>query len=140
MLKSTHPRYAWILTLSTLILIPVACQQAPVVEEEVAVKIPVTTTSEEARALFLKGRELSERLRGTDAHDYFLQAVELDPLPGDETPPVRSHPGAAGLEGVRHHGVLLSRHQLDSGHADPVRTAPQSLPQARTAKLIDPTR
>jgi tetratricopeptide (TPR) repeat protein len=79
MLKSTHPRYAWILTLSTLILIPVACQQAPVVEEEVAVKIPVTTTSEEARALFLKGRELSERLRGTDAHDYFLQAVELDP-------------------------------------------------------------
>jgi tetratricopeptide (TPR) repeat protein len=80
MSKSNRNRYAWISAIGALIMSVAACQQAAVVEEEVAAaKIPITTTSDEARELFLQGRELSERLRGTDAHDYFLQAVELDP-------------------------------------------------------------
>jgi tetratricopeptide (TPR) repeat protein len=80
MFQSIQHRYVRGLALCALILFAAACQQAPMVEEEVAaVKIPVTTSSDEARELFLEGRELSERLRGTDAHDYFLQAVELDP-------------------------------------------------------------
>ncbi len=67
------------LGLSLLLLGIAACRQAPVSEETVAEKIPITTASEEARHAFMKGRDLQERLRGTDAHEYFQQAVELDP-------------------------------------------------------------
>lgn len=42
-------------------------------------KIPITTASEEARAAYLRGRDLSEELRRTDANAHFLEAVELDP-------------------------------------------------------------
>jgi tetratricopeptide (TPR) repeat protein len=41
-------------------------------------KIPVTTASPEARDLYLKGRELAEALRATDARKQFEQAVEKD--------------------------------------------------------------
>jgi tetratricopeptide (TPR) repeat protein len=41
-------------------------------------KIPVTTSSSEARGLFLKGRELVDNLRLTDAHPYFRKALALD--------------------------------------------------------------
>jgi tetratricopeptide (TPR) repeat protein len=41
-------------------------------------KIPITTTSDEARELYLKGRDLAERLRATDAHRFYEQAVEKD--------------------------------------------------------------
>lgn len=43
------------------------------------VKIPITTTSEEARTSYLLGRDLLEQLRFTDAHRYFVTATELDP-------------------------------------------------------------
>ena len=42
-------------------------------------KIPVTTSSDEARDAFLKGRDLAERLQGQEAKEYFEKAVELDP-------------------------------------------------------------
>jgi tetratricopeptide (TPR) repeat protein len=42
-------------------------------------KVPITTTSDEARQLYLKGRDLSEKLRATDAHAYYEQAVAKDP-------------------------------------------------------------
>jgi tetratricopeptide (TPR) repeat protein len=42
-------------------------------------KIPVTTTSEEARKEFLTGRDLSERLRITDSIAHFDKAISLDP-------------------------------------------------------------
>ncbi len=41
-------------------------------------KIPITTSSEEARRLFLQGRDLFEKLRGTDARKFFEQAVAKD--------------------------------------------------------------
>jgi len=41
-------------------------------------KIPVTTSSSEARGLFLKGRELVDNLRLTDAHPFFRKALALD--------------------------------------------------------------
>ena len=41
-------------------------------------KIPITTSSEEARKLYLQGRDLFEKLRGTDARTYFEQAVAKD--------------------------------------------------------------
>ena len=42
-------------------------------------KIPVTTASAEARSEFLKGRDLSEKLRITDSIAHFEKAVALDP-------------------------------------------------------------
>lgn len=41
-------------------------------------KIPITTSSPEARVLYLRGREMSDRLRSTDARTYFEQAVAKD--------------------------------------------------------------
>ena len=42
-------------------------------------KIPVTSTSAEAREVFLKGRQLVDNLRLTDANPLFKKAIELDP-------------------------------------------------------------
>ena len=42
-------------------------------------KIPITTRSEEARALFLRGRVLNENLQTHEAHALFQQAVAIDP-------------------------------------------------------------
>ncbi len=42
-------------------------------------KVPITTTSNQALEQFLKGRDLSERLRAQDARPYFEKAVSLDP-------------------------------------------------------------
>ena len=41
-------------------------------------KVPITTSSDEARTLYLRGRELAEALRGTDARALYKQAVEKD--------------------------------------------------------------
>ena len=42
-------------------------------------KIPITTASHEARDLYLKGRELAEKLRATDGRRFYEQAAEKDP-------------------------------------------------------------
>jgi tetratricopeptide (TPR) repeat protein len=42
-------------------------------------KVAITTSSEEARGLYLKARDLQEKLRATDAHALFAQAVAKDP-------------------------------------------------------------
>ena len=41
-------------------------------------KIPITTSSEEARRLYLEGRDLSEKLRATDSRKLFEQAAAKD--------------------------------------------------------------
>jgi len=41
-------------------------------------KIPVTTSSEQARQDFLKGRTLSENLRGQESIPYFTKAIEAE--------------------------------------------------------------
>jgi tetratricopeptide (TPR) repeat protein len=41
-------------------------------------RIPITTTSEEARQLYRNGRDLAEKLRATDARALFLQAATKD--------------------------------------------------------------
>src|ERR1051325_6872378 len=45
----------------------------------VAEKVAITTSSEEARQLYLKARDLNEKLRGTDANAVFAQAAAKDP-------------------------------------------------------------
>ena len=52
---------------------PAAAQTPPA-----AGKISITSTSEEARALYLKGRDLAEKLRATDARRYYEQAAAKD--------------------------------------------------------------
>ena len=42
-------------------------------------KIPVTTSSEEARKEFLAGRNLSEKLQITDSIAHYDKAISLDP-------------------------------------------------------------
>jgi tetratricopeptide (TPR) repeat protein len=42
-------------------------------------KMPITTSSDEARKLFLEGRDLMEKLRGTDAVALFERALAADP-------------------------------------------------------------
>lgn len=42
-------------------------------------KIPVTTSSAEARAEFLQGRDMAEKLLVTDSNAHFAKAVSLDP-------------------------------------------------------------
>ena len=41
-------------------------------------KIPITTSSEEAKKLYMEGRALAEKLRATDAHKLYQQAVARD--------------------------------------------------------------
>jgi tetratricopeptide (TPR) repeat protein len=41
-------------------------------------KVPITTASSEARALYLQGRDLLEKLRQADAHERFEAAVRKD--------------------------------------------------------------
>ena len=41
-------------------------------------KIPITTSSDEARQLYIKGRDLSEKLRATDGRKFYEQAVAKD--------------------------------------------------------------
>jgi tetratricopeptide (TPR) repeat protein len=62
-----------------LVVAIMACQQHPGEVDQGAGKIPVTTSSEEARAVFLEARELLENLRVSDARQLYLQAVEKDP-------------------------------------------------------------
>ncbi len=42
-------------------------------------KIPITTSSEEARREFLLGRDLSEKLQAQDSVQHFDKAIALDP-------------------------------------------------------------
>lgn len=41
--------------------------------------IPITTASEKARELYIKGRDLAENVRNQESIEYFEQALELDP-------------------------------------------------------------
>ena len=62
----------------------VACGQSdqagdePSAMDRAAAKVPVTTTSDEARDLYMQGRALFDNLRFVDANNLFAQAVEAD--------------------------------------------------------------
>jgi tetratricopeptide (TPR) repeat protein len=61
-------------------LLVVCAASTPLVGQTGAAgKIPVTSSSEEARTLYLKGRDLAEKLRATDARRYYEQAAAKDP-------------------------------------------------------------
>ena len=41
------------------------------------VKVPISTSSDEARALFIEGRDLAERLRAAEARKFFKSCLHL---------------------------------------------------------------
>jgi tetratricopeptide (TPR) repeat protein len=53
--------------------------KGPVVANKDSGKIPITTSSEEARKEFLNGRELNEKLLITESIQHFDKAISLDP-------------------------------------------------------------
>ena len=61
------------LSLSLLVL-PLLASASPGAD-----KVPITTSSEEARKLYLQGRDANEKLRATDAYLLFEKAVAQDP-------------------------------------------------------------
>ncbi|MCP4202030.1 MAG: tetratricopeptide repeat protein [bacterium] len=81
MLERFSHRAVFVFVLAAPLMFATACAKPPAAEQEpiAAKKIPVTTNSDEASELFLAGRDLNERLRATDSHEYFEQAIELDP-------------------------------------------------------------
>ena len=64
----------WALLISAFALF--GCEQTTAKNNH---KIPVTTSSEEARKEFLTGRDLSEKLRITDSIAHYDKAIALDP-------------------------------------------------------------
>ncbi len=62
-----------------LVLAVAAAGCSRITEPPAPTTIPITTTSEQARANYLEGRALLESLRATDARSHFERAVELDP-------------------------------------------------------------
>ena len=62
------------------VLVVTACAAASILAQAPGGggKIPITTSSDEARKLYLEGRDLLEKLRGTDARRLFEQAVAKD--------------------------------------------------------------
>lgn len=61
-----------------LLVICVGVAQAGARKAPASKTVEITTSSDEARALYLKARDLSEKLRATDAHVLFEQAVAKD--------------------------------------------------------------
>jgi tetratricopeptide (TPR) repeat protein len=56
-----------------LLVLPLLARAAPGAD-----KIPITTSSEDARQLYLQGRDANEKLRGADAYILFEKAVAKD--------------------------------------------------------------
>ena len=55
------------------------CTRLVAQTKQPADKIPITTSSDEARTLYVQGRDLAEKLRATDARRFYEQAVAKDP-------------------------------------------------------------
>jgi len=67
-------------TLACALLVALSAGTRPLVAQtqSAADKIPITTSSEEARKLYVQGRDLAEKLRATDARQFYEQAVAAD--------------------------------------------------------------
>ena len=73
MTKYRFPQLLQTLTIFTLLLVSAEFSGAN------NKKVPITTSSAEARELFLKGRDLQERLQGQESLQYFEKAIAMDP-------------------------------------------------------------
>jgi protein O-GlcNAc transferase len=70
----------WVSALVLSVMVGIGCNKTDKVAASTdGGKIPITTTSDEARKEFLTGRDLSERLLGQEAVQHFDKALALDP-------------------------------------------------------------
>ncbi len=83
-----HPNKSLALFLSLVISLGIATlngcanvaeEASPAVATSDSGKIPITTSSEEARKEFLQGRDISEKLQLQDSIQHFDKAIALDP-------------------------------------------------------------
>jgi tetratricopeptide (TPR) repeat protein len=74
MRKQDSLRFILVFLMGALLLTMMGCA-APKEKD----KIPITTKSEKAREYFVQGRDLFEKLRGTEARVLFEQAISEDP-------------------------------------------------------------
>ena len=63
---------------AVVIALVLAGCNAPTEQGQEDTKIPITTRSEEARALYIEARDLGERLRAADAREVYRKATALD--------------------------------------------------------------
>jgi tetratricopeptide (TPR) repeat protein len=63
---------------SLVLAFPVAGSVVSAQTKTASDKVPITTSSEEARQLYLKGRDFAEKLRAADARPLYQQAVAKD--------------------------------------------------------------
>jgi tetratricopeptide (TPR) repeat protein len=71
-----NPRIPWCVLLGPALALA-GCTAATKPQAD-STKIPITTTSDEARRLYLEGRDLAERLRAAEAQERFRGATALD--------------------------------------------------------------
>ena len=62
-----------------ILCVTAGCAPHAAAQQATAGKIPITTSSNEARALFLRARMLNETLKPHEAHSVFERAVAIDP-------------------------------------------------------------
>ena len=62
-----------------IIVVSCAALSSVLAQAPTADRVPITTKSDEARKLYLEGRDLLERLRATDGRRLFEQAIAKDP-------------------------------------------------------------
>src|SRR5207245_11301397 len=77
--KSVRPVWIALLALCTASWIACTKSSSNVAASSDGGKIPITTSSEEARKEFLTGRDLSERLLAQESLAHFDKALALDP-------------------------------------------------------------
>jgi len=73
-MKRTYPPILVLVFLSGAILLATISCTPPADN-----KMPITTSSKEAREFYLKGRELSDKLQNQESIEYFEKAIEKDP-------------------------------------------------------------
>jgi tetratricopeptide (TPR) repeat protein len=77
-LMRSNPVSGWILVCVVGIAIGAGAPPLLAQTKAAADKVPITTSSEQARKLYLQGRDLAEKLRATDARKFYEQAVAAD--------------------------------------------------------------
>jgi tetratricopeptide (TPR) repeat protein len=68
----------WVMGLTALALAGCTTSTEQVAENNENKKIPITTQSEAARALYVEGRDLAEKLRAPEGQERFREAAALD--------------------------------------------------------------
>ncbi len=82
MCQGNAKRLVWLATLALGVSAGMACNKTggrPAMASSSDGKIPITSSSEDAKKEFLQGRDLADRLLGQESLQHFDRAIALDP-------------------------------------------------------------